>query len=83
MAVSARRVQLEVRGPTWWVDVPSLALTTPEGRRRIRVVRAVDRPLGFLDAAYESAVVRDTGAFVEAMVAAGAEVTGSGGRRRP
>ena len=79
----AGRVLLEVRDRTWWVDVPRLALTTPDGRRRIRVTRGVDRPLGSLDAAYESAVVRDTGDLVEAMLAVGAEVTGSGRRGRP
>ena len=81
--VPADRVDLLVRPPTWFVDVTRLTLTTPDGRRRVRVARGVERPLGSLDTAYEAAVARDTEDFVRAMGEAGAQVTRRGCRARP
>jgi len=80
--VPAADVVLEVRGPGRLVDVARLALTGPEGRRRIRVSRGRQRPLGELDSAYEAEVEGAARELVEAMRAAGAEVRiiGSAGR---
>ena len=81
--VPARQVLLEVRGPGRFVDVTRLALTGPDGRRRIRVTTSPDRPLGDLDRAYERQVAEDLRAFVEAMAECGAVVRTDGAEQRP
>jgi hypothetical protein len=81
--VPAQQVVLEVRGPGRFVDVTRLVLTGPDGRRRIRVTTAPDRPLGDLDRAYERRAAEDLRAFVEAMAECGAVVRTGGVEQRP